>query len=580
MATFFSNEYVDWWSNSNNRVYGTLTGDVSRSGNTVTLSNLRLALTPTQTSWGTSSFSFTVGGTTTTQTISAPPTTIALNDAQISVGATQTSATVSWSGPENSGSFSISFPAGVTPPTNLAISNIVPGTDGFTATVSVSGWGTGGTTSGRLKELSVCTSASASQRKKVQVREDTLATEITVDNTAALSDGAAFTITPNTAYYLTEWASNGATGTGNSAFTSVVTKANAPTVSLDSVSGDTATINYSAEADGGQYPKVVEYSLDDGATWQTGTTISTGAATSGSFTISGLVPGSQTVKTRVTTTAGSTLGDDLIINTTFTNAVSATGQARISRSVVAAIAGQTRISKATVSDIIGEARIRTSGSTTLTGRARIGDKVYQSAIAGRTRIKKTATTTLAGIAYIYSAVHSDTTISGRLRTTRSGVTVEELTMGSSGGSPAGSTNYGGLLDYNYQDSQATSIAGQFTVKVVGQASITGKITIESSLRSSINGRANVLQKDQVSISGRAKVKVTTGITLIGRANVMQEEETSITGQIRVVGPSTTEVEGIARVQVTSTAEIEGKAKICYELDKFPQTWHYEKNQYV
>ena len=69
MATFFSGQVIGYWSTSTNYMYGTLTGDVTRSGNTVTLSNMSLAITSRYTSYGTSSDSLTVNGTPTSFTV-------------------------------------------------------------------------------------------------------------------------------------------------------------------------------------------------------------------------------------------------------------------------------------------------------------------------------------------------------------------------------------------------------------------------------------------------------------------------------------------------------------------------------
>ena len=244
-------------------------------------------------------------------------------------------------------------------PTGLALSDIIPGTDGFTGTVSVTGWGTGGTTAGRHKELSVCTSNTPDQRKKVKVYEDTLSTTITVDNTATLYDGAIFTITPNTTYYLTMWASNGASGTGNSSFTQVVTKAGAPTVSLDSVTDTTAIINYSTTADGGVYTKTIEYSLD-GATWTTGATITGGSASSGSFTITGLTPQTAySVQTRTRTTAGSIAGPTLSVTTESDVKLygSVGGQTKQIRKLYGSVNGQTKEIKKLYGSVSGQTRL-------------------------------------------------------------------------------------------------------------------------------------------------------------------------------------------------------------------------------
>ena len=117
----------------------------------------------------------------------------------------------------------ITIASQATPPTGLSISNIVAGTDSFTADVSVTGWGTGGSTANSYSELSVCTGQSAAQRKWQIASGRNNTVTITVDNNAPHSTGNAFTITPNTTYYLTMYATNGDAGTGNSVFTQVTT---------------------------------------------------------------------------------------------------------------------------------------------------------------------------------------------------------------------------------------------------------------------------------------------------------------------------------------------------------------------
>lgn len=304
MATFLNRVRCYTWSGA--AVYGTLTGNVSRSGNTVTLSGMTLTLDSDVSVWGTDTLTFTVQGSSTSFGVSASGTSLgshALNNASKTVGGGDTSTSFSWSTSDGfTGSFNVSFPSGA--PSGLALSNIVPGTDNFKATVSVTAWNSG-SSSTRRRELSVCTAQSAAQRKKTVIYGDTLSSAITVDNTATLTDGAAFTITPNTRYYLTTWASNGTAGTGNSNFTQAVTLAEKPTITIESTTADSATLGYSTTADGGFYDKIIEWSEDDGSTWNTAATITGGSAEQGTFTITGLTTGEHTVLVRVRTTSGS-----------------------------------------------------------------------------------------------------------------------------------------------------------------------------------------------------------------------------------------------------------------------------------
>ena len=303
--------YIDYWNSVTNRMYGTLSGDVNRSGNTVTLSNMTLSIVPTEQSWGTSpGWTFRVNGVPTTVTLNAPPTSISVNGTSVSVAGGATSASIGWSvDGGQSGAFTVNFPSGA--PSGLTLSNITPSTDNITATVSVSAWN-GGSSSTRTRELSLCTAQSASQRKKAQIYGDSMSSALTVDNTSVLTDGAAFTITPNTRYYLTMWASNGNAGTGNAEYTQVATVADKPTVTLTSKTSDSATFDYSTEADGGFYDKTLEWSSDGGATWNSAATITGGSAAQGSFTITDLTSGENTIIVRVRTASGS--AGNVVIN--------------------------------------------------------------------------------------------------------------------------------------------------------------------------------------------------------------------------------------------------------------------------
>ena len=117
MATFFSDTNVGTWSGY--AMTGTLTGTVSRSGNTVTLSGMSIALrVPAGQAWGDDNWSFTVNGTSTSFHVYAQSDgyslgSYLLNNTSINVLSSATSANISWvSGDGVSGTFTITFPAG------------------------------------------------------------------------------------------------------------------------------------------------------------------------------------------------------------------------------------------------------------------------------------------------------------------------------------------------------------------------------------------------------------------------------------------------------------------------------------
>lgn len=147
-----------------------------------------------------------------------------------------------------------------------------------------------------------------------------IARALTNGSASALSNslneytGTTISVLPNSTYYRGLFASNsvGDYRYNGGAFTTVCAPA---TVSLNSVTDTTATFGYSTPADGGVLSKTIEYSLD-GSTWNTGVTVSTGSASSGTFTITNLTASTTyNVQTRVTTTSGSTAGATVAVTT-------------------------------------------------------------------------------------------------------------------------------------------------------------------------------------------------------------------------------------------------------------------------
>lgn len=213
-----------------------------------------------------------------------------------------------------SGVAAITLPTTNTPPTGLATSNTRPGVESFTSTVSITGWGVGSGT--KYKELQVWTysaSGLVTPRRYSEIQGDSLSSDITVSNS---SSGGDLVIRGNTRYVIGAYANNGSANTGSQRAGASVTLAYAPTMSATPIDDSSVLITYSLQADGGFYAKNVQYSLDGGTTWVTAATINTGSATTGNFAITGLAPNTAYVlKTRVSTTAGETNGNDVSFTT-------------------------------------------------------------------------------------------------------------------------------------------------------------------------------------------------------------------------------------------------------------------------
>lgn len=311
MATFFSDTRIGFWNASNNYLIGTLTGDVSRSGNTVTLYNMNLSIRATYSSWGSDYYTFTVNGTNTGATVYAngyDMGSYGLNSTSFSVSTTQTSADVGWSTSDGySGSFTVWFSSGVSSPSTPSVSVQEIYTDGAKFSVSISSYGNPSGEYNRYIEAGILNQNSYGNSYRYSIAYRTTSANIIVNNASSTGSNP-LTIRPNTRYWYGGWATN---TQANSSTVSgqFVTKAKAAIITPSQIGTDFATFLYSTEADGGYYNKTIQYSIDGGTTWTTIATVSGGSAASGAFTVSNLTAGTRyNLQTRVTTTSGTTNG--------------------------------------------------------------------------------------------------------------------------------------------------------------------------------------------------------------------------------------------------------------------------------
>ena len=266
--------------------------------------------------------------------------------ASISAGVRFYSSPWGWTGDNLYISDTLTFASSSTPPTGLDANNVVRGVESFTANVYITGWGTG--TGTRYRELQCWTydpSSFVQPRRYQPAYGDSLSGNITVDNSSGYTQASGpLNITGNTKYVLGLYASNGTADTGSQRLGEYTTLAYAPEVSISSISSTSATLAYSTKADGGEYAKTYEYSIDGGTTWTTFATVSSGSATTGTFTVSGLTVATVTImQTRVTTTAGTTVGPNITLNTNAGPKLygSVNSQAREVGTLYGSVSGQT-----------------------------------------------------------------------------------------------------------------------------------------------------------------------------------------------------------------------------------------------
>lgn len=302
MATFFSGKIIGFWAQADNYMYGTLTGNVSRSGNTVTLSGMWLAVSFRYSAWGSGSYTFKVNGTNTTWTMDASSPSHAINNTSFSVSATQTSATVSWVGSDGySGSFDVTFPSGYVAPTKPTISatsvnysnslNITYGTTSFGVPSSGTVYLYGGTSASPTTQI---------------------ATKTTTGNTTYSYTGLSY----NRKYYFRSRAGN---GSGYSDYTSDVTATTVPpdltgmTVNSQTYTAYnkvSVTVTFTKPSDSGALTETLWYKWQvQGTSYGSDINGGTISGTSKQVTITGVPTGSRiAVYAWVKTTAGQNTG--------------------------------------------------------------------------------------------------------------------------------------------------------------------------------------------------------------------------------------------------------------------------------
>lgn len=326
MATFVSDLYTGWVIHEPNHLLSTLTGNISRNGTTVSLTNMTLTTKLNLTGYYTSVYyssdiakSWALLGPN-QQAIAVPSVTyrkgtyyngntlfsVSVPNASFTLSnASATTATLYIQSPDGNFAFTLGgIPSAESAPTGLAISNITPYDDYISATVSITGWGNGGTESARYRELNVSSNGTEALRRFQKTTGSTLSSTISVNNNSEVMGG--MNIVPNTQYYLWVYATNGSltTSTPRTGASTVTKPAAVNTVSASNIKDTTATIDFTTSADGGKYDKTIQYSINGGA-WQNGPTLTGGGAKSSSFTVSGLTPETQnSLSIRVNTTAG------------------------------------------------------------------------------------------------------------------------------------------------------------------------------------------------------------------------------------------------------------------------------------
>ena len=230
--------------------------------------------------------------------------------------------TCSWSTTDNvsslftgSGSASITLPTAYVAPSGLTVTLDDFGEDWAKMTTSISSWGTPSGASGRWLEAGVAgqNSWTSPSLRSAIVLNPGLSAQITVNNSSTKT--TTLIITGNTKYYFGGYASNTQLTASTIAGT-FITLPPAPTISVKNITNTTADLAWNTPEDGNAYSKAIIAS-GAGLSSKTIATVSTGATSSGTYSLTGL-----TEKTKYTITyyAKTTAGSSTTKTVSFTTA--------------------------------------------------------------------------------------------------------------------------------------------------------------------------------------------------------------------------------------------------------------------
>ena len=275
MATFTSGLYVGTFGGRTLNI--NVTGNISRSGTTVTLTSISCYLYSTDggTWWASSARTWGLkapGGeavsTSVSYNTSASSRTFSLPNLSFYLANSSTTCTMYVTGPDGSFAFTLSgIPQGAVAPSGLSVSVASIADTSASFSVSLSSYGTPSAADGRYIEAAILGSSSYGNPYRYAVARNTTSSTITVSNSSS-TGSTAITIVGNTQYHYGAYATNtslsistvGGTFTTRPAYITSIT-------SNDVGQGEVHfTVNHATE--GSAYVVMTELSYDQ-STWQT-----------------------------------------------------------------------------------------------------------------------------------------------------------------------------------------------------------------------------------------------------------------------------------------------------------------------
>lgn len=220
MASFSANLGTIWyWGSTAYPVTGTISGTTTRSGTTVTMSNMKLTLSWPPSAYGTYTVWFNTQNVKTERALAANTTTYNLNNASFTAAIGETSRQIGWSSSDGySGAYTITYDAGGTSPSGGTVTYNSCTWNSVNITSKVTSWGSGYSGTPNLEQTVVQSSATSStwtstgRITKKNATTSLSSTQNVSNATATVAYDGGITLKGCTSFKVAMW---GATSVGN-----------------------------------------------------------------------------------------------------------------------------------------------------------------------------------------------------------------------------------------------------------------------------------------------------------------------------------------------------------------------------
>lgn len=301
MATFVSGLAVGTFGSRSLAI--NVTGDISRNGTTVTLSNISCYLyssnggtwySATARTWGLRAPDGNAVSTSVPYTPTASSRTFSLSNLSFYLANSSTSCTMYVTGPDGSFAFTLSgIPQGAVAPSGLSVSVSSVADTSASFSVSLSSYGTPSAADGRYIEAAILGSSSYGNPYRYAIAKNTASSTITVSNSSN-TGSTALAVIGNTQYHYGAYATNTSLSISTVGGTFTTLPAYITGVTVDDQGQGIVSFVVSHASEGSAATVTTEYSLDQ-STWM---------AASDSFTLT--LASATTVYIRRTSSVGST----------------------------------------------------------------------------------------------------------------------------------------------------------------------------------------------------------------------------------------------------------------------------------